>query len=1392
MSVNLEGFVPVRILRFGGQVDWDDAIQIPNGLAIVCQNMAFCAESVKTRWGLRFAMQLNGVTANPTGVDVLTVLGSPQAPTIRQQAGGASVAANTLTPNALVGNLVGFYQPISPTVQVGLVFGDDGALRLELPAGSGNLVALSPATGRISAALAAVLPTSSAMQTAKAYNRIYQAYAEFMNLTSPQSSGPVLALDAATGCVSPVGQNPIAAAWLPNTFYQMGDIVTPTANPNIWFRRLASGYSGAGEPLWPTSLGYFTAPYDANYAQAQDAGGLGLSTTTTAAITVPGTQFVAVDSAAGLAIDQQVLIDSGGNSETVTILDIFFGFKVGHIVDPPAIQANFALAHASGVTVTPIESLLWQEWTPGFPSYLPTPAPIAALTRSLSPRGNIPGGLDVYVALTYFNDLGESLWTAPGVFLNTQPLDEFTVSFGTANPLSGPPMPSWLMSVMPHGTVGGLHWPYPICVGVYVAAVTHGSAAPTLYRLLETTTADAPIVIGGIPDTGTQFTPRTAISAPITTQQFMGEGGQRYAILLRQNTMGDLSPVDPRAAIAVQFLGGVSQAGSINGVFSGGGIHVWSIQVSDVTQFAPGQIVNLTNWTVANVNGAYVITGVGLYSASNVFPGGFITVTTTNATTPIVTTGNVGVASGGCPVAVVPPGTQENPGYSYDILAFTVVGLSDDGPFNYLTEPEPANPFSSIILTESTDGNGNAYAALQSATGLTAGDTVFISGYTDGVSSYNGLRVLSSVVGNAVTFPDPSGAGASAGATMTLVQTQPTQVVAGSAPGGIILQFDDTTLPQGVDVTGNLLFVALPPSTDLAFLPSISRMAYVSDLFPTTLIFSEEDFNGEVDGENDVLSIEASNGALLVGARELLNGMIVACKSSGGYQVVPTADVPARWGVNRLWGIHGPSSGRNIATGRDGSTGLDYLLFVDPEAGLFKWPPTLGEGELDWLSKELSGANNQDASRMATWDRVNRAAGATIQVVVDDIAKEVKIAVPLDGAMTPSHILTMSYFNGWQPPLMMTLQGDWVPSRQARRWNVDPIPTNCMAMVQRTLATPLDQRVNYHQLLLGVPTSLSPGYATIVPATASLAIAPTIPNGAYYAQLAQVANGETSYSPVMGPFPVASGTQLTTLTDTLTSTGLQFVSVQSIAGLFVGQQLVVDTGVSAETVTVTQVILSGFQANFTELHVSGVPIFTLPSGAGPFAFTGFQAVLPADQLETSWTIYFGTSRLALTESISGIANNIANFLVTTPGTPAVTPSGFIGMQFMQPGVYDDRGSGYSARYRPAYAKEMPNQEWPDGERVLRFSAVTGRALGAGFLSITPVMEDPNYSVNPKLVSLDVGAAEVPGSAPITMIHESLKADGEYVSCEFSNGGVAGAWFQLCQVSLWHKPLWTSK
>jgi hypothetical protein len=1095
--------------------------------------MQFLAESVKTRWGLRVAAQLAGLAADPTGVDILTVLGTAQVPTGQSSGNGNTRLSPAFQSLFKRGHPVPNYGGAIPAnTQVGVVFTTTGQLLLELPAGSGNLIPI-PGT-RIAQSLITLLanlPSSAVMQTTKAYNRIYMAFTDLQ-----KSLFPVLALDAATGFVSPVEQNPVAAVWQANTFYQQGDIVTPTANRSIWFRRTTTGYSGTTEPTWPTTLGYFVPGPSPVYAQAAD----------------------------------------------------------GPVNDA------------------------WEEWTPGFPSVLPqVPAPITTgWVRGGS--GAILANKDVYWALSYFNDLGETAWitgmvTTPNVAgLYTVYLEFDTASSNT----SGPPMPRWLMSVLALGTTGGLHWPPEACLNVYVNAVTHGAAAPSQYYLYAQVIPAAPVDISSIPGAGTLYSPVTVPTAAITTQQFIGEPGTRYATVLRQDTMGNLSGFDPDAAIAVAFPG-VITVGSVGVTTSTSGpTYYLNLYVDDVTQFSYGQPLTIAGCTVPSANGTYPIGAIILNQA---YPAGILSVVVTQAIYNAVVAGlpvtcSVNVPAGNCPVAVVPPGSQEGPGYTYDIVALTVVGLDNTGPYNYLTNPEPALPASANILYESLDGNGNAVLSLSTAAGFAAGDAVLVAGYTGGALSLNGLKFLatvSSTLGYAgVTLYNPSAVGSwiAEGATISVIQTLPTLATPGTV--GIQLQFDDTTLPEGVDVTDNALFIALPPATDLSYLPSVDRIACVSDQQPTTIIFSETTFLGEVDGENDVLSVEQTDGAVLAGVRELLNGVIVACKESGGYQIIPTADVPARWGVNRLWGNHGPWSGRNIATGRDAGSRMPYLIFVDPDSGVYRWPPVLGMGDVDHLSKELSGANNQDATRMATWDRVNRAAGQTIQVVIDDIAKEIKIAVPLDGATAPSHILTMSYFNGWQDPLMLTLSGEWVANRQSRRWNIDPIPTRCMALVKRTLATPVDQRVNRRQLLLGTLHGMNGG------------------------------------------------------------------------------------------------------------------------------------------------------SLALT--------------------------------YTQPSTYDDLGAGILSRYRPAYAKEMPNQEFPGGGRMLRFSATTGHAIGQGNMTLTFITPHPEYDEPPLLQTLEEGGAEIPGSAPVTHFARGMKGDGEFLTTEFATDGKPGSWFQLTEYTAWYKALFPTR
>lgn len=304
---------------------------------------------------------------------------------------------------------------------------------------------------------------------------------------------------------------------------------------------------------------------------------------------------------------------------------------------------------------------------------------------------------------------------------------------------------------------------------------------------------------------------------------------------------------------------------------------------------------------------------------------------------------------------------------------------------------------------------------------------------------------------------------------------------------------------------------------------------------------------------------------------------------------------------------------------------------------------------------------------------------------------------------------------------MLTMSGEWVANRQSRRWNIDPIPTRCMAMVKRTLATPVDQRVNYNQLLLGVPSTLDPTYASLGITSTFVNTDPTIVPGLYYAQLAKVVNGvEVAWGQIFGPFPV------------------------NVSPL--GTQWTIST---------------------------------------------IQAVLPGDGLEDGWNLYFGGTAAQLTQKVS-IPNNVTTFLLQTAGVPVTGSTGNVSLLYMQPGVYDDIGGGYVAKYRPAYTQEPPNQAWPAGGRYLRFSAVSGRALGAGNMTITPITDDPNYQPDVKVESLDEGKAQAPGSAPITNFERALKGDSCFLTCEYSNGGVPGAWFQLLEHISWYKPLRPTK
>lgn len=498
-------------------------------------------------------------------------------------------------------------------------------------------------------------------------------------------------------------------------------------------------------------------------------------------------------------------------------------------------------------------------------------------------------------------------------------------------------------------------------------------------------------------------------------------------------------------------------------------------------------------------------------------------------------------------------------------------------------------------------------------------------------------------------------------------------------------------------------------------------MCYVSDKFPSQLIFSEPDQPWHVDGINALLGVETSNGQPLCGAREVANGQIVAIKRRGGYQIVPTADVPAAYGINRLWSKHGPASARGIGKTENGDSLLDFVVFVDPDSGLYKYPSTLGGSvdNLDWLSWELTKGEG------AMWDRVNREAAEQIWVVVDDVAREVKIGLPLDGATTPSHILTMNYFNGWDQPLQETMSGQWVYSRSSRRWNLDPVPTRCAGLADRTFNPPVlnpnthkpETRVNTRQLLYGLGglvTNMQAIVQQVNYVVGDMNPPPTLPFGPYYAQLAAVKAGkEVGFSQIFGNFDV---------------------------GFFAGMN----------------------------------PFYTL------FEMVSEGSGTPPD----SWNLYFGPAPNNLNQVVN-FPGNVASFIVTGPGNPAVTPNGSVTIDYQQPDVYNDNGLGIDSQYKPAYVND-------ELLSILRFALMTGEVRGSGNLYVMPMNDDGEFLSAAKIIDLDDG----------NNVHfkRTLRPPSdEHLSLLLANSDIVNGipplpdtWFELHDLIIWYRKLWSSR
>lgn len=275
------------------------------------------------------------------------------------------------------------------------------------------------------------------------------------------------------------------------------------------------------------------------------------------------------------------------------------------------------------------------------------------------------------------------------------------------------------------------------------------------------------------------------------------------------------------------------------------------------------------------------------------------------------------------------------------------------------------------------------------------------------------------------------------------------------------LDFTDVYLADASDDTDTLLQMEVPEAVDIYFSPSLRRIIYTGAVgYESGHLLSMRDNPGRVRGGFDVVQVSESDGYRAICWRETQNGEQLSFKENGCYQIDTSAVDPADWAPTRRWEGHGPVGARALALS------ANFLIYVHT-SGIYRYP-WVDENEQGLISREM-----QDFLK-----RVNWAYKHLISVHIDEAAEEVRIALPIDDSSTLNATLTLNYHYGWQMPVKQGMfGGEYVG--YGRRWSLDDgIKANQFVTANRSLATPIDARVDKKQIL--VASSLADGRVNMI------------------------------------------------------------------------------------------------------------------------------------------------------------------------------------------------------------------------------------------------------------------------------------------------------------------------
>jgi hypothetical protein len=281
-------------------------------------------------------------------------------------------------------------------------------------------------------------------------------------------------------------------------------------------------------------------------------------------------------------------------------------------------------------------------------------------------------------------------------------------------------------------------------------------------------------------------------------------------------------------------------------------------------------------------------------------------------------------------------------------------------------------------------------------------------------------------------------------------------VVGDNVTTSATFNFDDAFLASSNDVSDQFRAIVLPNMSGVVFSETTQRLMWWGDpAQPSVVQCSEPSDGGNYFGDTGFFQVAENNGQRVNAVFEF-RGQIYVAKDDSLHLVTPNNGDPATWDIQQISPLTGVCGARAVAVG-------DGWAVLVHRTGVYQFDggiPTL-------ISSELLGPG---PDRPGIWERINWNCQHLIWTDIDNEAQCVRIGVPLDGATACSHILKVSYLDGWDSSIRFspfTARYHYFPGR---RWSLDTIAASQGVRVQRPLTLSGiggDRRLSASQLLLG-------------------------------------------------------------------------------------------------------------------------------------------------------------------------------------------------------------------------------------------------------------------------------------------------------------------------------------